>query len=1152
MLQLSRLKLSGFKSFAEPTEVSIEAGLTGIVGPNGCGKSNLIEALRWVMGESSARTLRGGDMDDVIFAGAGTRASRNVAEVTIDLDTSQGGAPPAWAGLDLLQVTRRIDRGRGSTYRVNGREVRARDVQLLFADAATGARSAAMVTQGQVAALIAAKPLERRALLEEAAGISGLHGRRQEAEQRLKAAEDNLLRVEDVLATLAVQAQSLARQSKQAARYRQVSEQIRTTETCVLGRRWRQAANASERAAARLAAADVAITTAGTAAGAAEAARQEAVAAMPSLREAKANADAARQRLISMSEGLAAEAARLEADRDACRQRLSETAADVARQETLHRDAAATVARQVDERERLIAAGRNDDERRRRAEADVAHGETRLSALEEELARLTERVAMKDAARAAATRRIEELRREVERLTGRLRTVVADEVALATASGRQPEADAALARVGPAEATLTAARADLAAAEEEAGRAAGHMAETGALDQAAATEAAGLAAEVRALAELVEGDGQSGRPLIDAFTVDAGLEAALAAALAEDAFLPLAGDAPADWRMLPAHADEPVLPAEAAPLSASLTGPPALDRRLAQIGVVADRQRGDDLQSRLAPGQRLVSRAGDLWRWDGLMRPAGEASAAAVRLDQRQRLAASRTALARAEARATAAAGAQRSARERVRAAGEAVGRARAAVREGERALDAVRRAAAQEQDARVRHEARAQALAASRAGIEADLADAEARRAAAMDAAAETVADNGDEAAREACRAAVAESRRDSLDRRRALDTVLRESGGRRRRLQILGEELAAWESRRDEAWQAIAELSERRAAAESRFAELETRPAELARRRQLLAEEIAQAEHRTGEAAGRLTDGERRLDHADAELRAREADLAKTREERVRAEAAVEQATTAQTQLRHLIDERLSVAPEGLAVLAAEVADGSEIDVGREERRLDALKRERDLIGPVNLRAEDERTELETERARLDGQRQDLLQAATKLRQGVAELDREGRERLLAAFTEVDRQFRALFGRLFGGGHAHLALTDADDPLATGLEVMASPPGKKLQSLSLLSGGEQALTALALRFAVFLCKQAPICVLDEVDAPLDDANVDRLCSMLEDLGRERTRFLVITHHRLTMARMHRLYGVTMAERGVSQLVSVEMQRPDGLRSAG
>lgn len=256
MLQFNRLRITGFKSFVDPAELLIEPGLTGIVGPNGCGKSNLVEALRWVMGETSAKQLRGGEMDDVIFAGSGERSGRNIAEVTLDLDNKAAAAPPPWTGMEELLVSRRIERARGSSYRVNGREVRARDVHLLFADAASGARSAAMVTQGQVSQLIAAKPVERRALLEEAAGIVGLHARRHEAEQRLQAAEANLARLDDVLATLEAQRAQLQRQAKQAGRYRTLSAQIRTLEATIWWLRWQAAEQGLAAAQTQLATAE--------------------------------------------------------------------------------------------------------------------------------------------------------------------------------------------------------------------------------------------------------------------------------------------------------------------------------------------------------------------------------------------------------------------------------------------------------------------------------------------------------------------------------------------------------------------------------------------------------------------------------------------------------------------------------------------------------------------------------------------------------------------------------------------------------------------------------------------------------------------------------------------------------------------------------
>jgi len=283
-MQVERLRLSGFKSFVDPTELAIEPGLTGIVGPNGCGKSNLVEALRWVMGEASARRLRGGEMDDVIFAGSATRPARNIAEVSLTIDNADRAAPFAFNDREAIEIVRRIDRGSGSSYRINSREARARDVQLLFADAATGAHSGGLVSQGRIGALIAAKPSERRALLDEAAGTAGLHARRHEAELKLKGAEDNLLRLDDVIATMAAQLDGLRRQARQAQRYRRLSEQIRRTEARLLESRWRDALADAERVAGELREAERAVAAATEAAVAAERRRAAADEALPPLR----------------------------------------------------------------------------------------------------------------------------------------------------------------------------------------------------------------------------------------------------------------------------------------------------------------------------------------------------------------------------------------------------------------------------------------------------------------------------------------------------------------------------------------------------------------------------------------------------------------------------------------------------------------------------------------------------------------------------------------------------------------------------------------------------------------------------------------------------------------------------------------------------
>ncbi|MFO1145530.1 MAG: hypothetical protein U1E33_02740 [Rhodospirillales bacterium] len=365
--------------------------------------------------------------------------------------------------------------------------------------------------------------------------------------------------------------------------------------------------------------------------------------------------------------------------------------------------------------------------------------------------------------------------------------------------------------------------------------------------------------------------------------------------------------------------------------------------------------------------------------------------------------------------------------------------------------------------------------------------------------------------------------------------------AAGGRGRAGVLDERLA--DTRRE-----VAARSERRRETEAALAELAALPPVLAEQRRALLDRLQAAEAARRAAADAAAAGEAALAEADRGLRAAERALGEAREQRVRAEAERSQAEQATASVQEAIAERLEVEPRVLP----EIIDAplkADLDVAAEERRLERLRREREGMGPVNLRADAEEAELRTQIDELQQQRGDLLEAVAKLRRGTAELDREGRERLRIAFAEIDRHFQALFTRLFGGGHAHLALTDAEDPLQAGLEVMASPPGKKLQLMSLLSGGEQTLTALALRFALFLGRPAPVCVLDEVDAALDDANVDRFCTLLADLAGRGTRFLVITHHRLTMARMHRLFGVTMVERGVSRLVSVDLHQPEPFR---
>ena len=1494
--QLARLRIAGFKSFAEPVSLDILPGLTGIVGPNGCGKSNVVEALRWAMGETSARSLRGGEMDDVIFAGTTARASRNLAEVTITLT---GDLPVPYEAEAELQVTRRIERGAGSAFRANGRELRARDVQTLYADLASGARSSGMVSQGRVAALVSARPEDRRQVLEEAAGITGLHARRHEAELKLRAAEQNLTRAEDLRTQLACAQEAMRKQARQAARYRNISDLVRAAEAEHLAVRL-AAARAQEAAAGQACdAARSAEAEAACEAAVAGAALAEAEACLPAPREALAEAARILERRRVAAENLAAEAERaagdareaerrlleLEADHGSALRARADTAASVTRLQAdadglqahlaglpgrmqaaapaceaaeLRADAAqlassqaaeaAMAARLAEMRARDAHAGASDrlaTAQRLHEAAAAAHAAAEAAVIGPDALRAAATAATRaetavaaagraaegaEADRIAATSRHAEARlrasqmqaahaaaaRHVQEASSRHRSLAdaagaarrtlaslhaarptADALAGAQAGSaaaqaaasladrqeaaaqteaacaRQHEeeaaraladlradaaradADLAAARsraarlaseheaalaglaeaalAAPAAASLAEAATALSAAQQElarrttgstdAGRdantAAERLAECRRVADLAGSDAAQRAGTVAGLQEAVAGQDSTGRTLLAEVDVPEGLEAAFGAALGDAADASLDTGRQRFWRTLPA-APPPAPPPGAVSLASLIAAPDALSRLLAYVALLPDGLDGDALQAALAPGMVAVTRQGASWRWDGHVTRAGAANPAALRLAQLRRLAEARLASAAAIGRAAEAA--ERLDRATQEAAGRAAEAARAhamqaqadhAVRTAragherlatQAALAGARRAALQpvadrlglehasaeaeaarareamqalppterldseaaqaaalacaaqaalaaclaarqaaragldaardhaaglarqaaDTDARIaagaaslddltrQEEAAAARLAAAQAdaaalpalaGVLAELAGAAAADAACRDAettaraaraqaeaalaqsrAAETalrirasdaasrhaaqsgllaraaddlaqcdqarqqaeaaLAELGDAsllgAAAEAAQAALEAARLDVQTARTTLAGLQSDARLARTSLNAAAADLAAWQARHQEAESRAATLDARVCTARATWQSLAASPAAAALRASGSAAALADAQGAHEAASHRVAAAEQRIRALVTAQRDGELREAACREAAIRAEAA--RAATASA-----VQAVLARAAERLGADAAlpAAAEHTEAAEDRARRRLERLGREREDMGPVNLRAELELAELDDRAATLAREREELATAIAKLRGAIGHLNREGRARLTAVFTEVDRHFRTLFTRMMGGGRAHLALTGSEDPLLAGLEIYAEPPGKKLTALSLLSGGEQALTALSLIFAVFRCTPAPISVLDEVDAPLDDANVERFCTLLDDVVRDTgTRFLVVTHHQLTMSRMDRLFGVTMQERGVSRLLSVDLRR--------
>jgi chromosome segregation protein len=1151
-MHLTRLKLAGFKTFVEPTEFLIEPGLTGVVGPNGCGKSNLVEALRWVMGESSFKNMRGSGMDDVIFAGSNERPARNMAEVALTLDNSDRKAPSAFNDTDILEVTRRIERDEGSTYRVNGKEVRARDVQLLFADAATGARSPALVRQGQISEIISAKPQSRRRILEDAAGIAGLYSRRHEAELRLRGAEDNLVRLDDVLAQIDGQIEGLQRQARQAGRYRNLAADIRRTEATLALLAYHEARAQEAQAQQAL---DEAMRVVTLQAGVqAEAARQQAVAAhrLPELRESEAAASAALLRLKRGLDELEAANRRNKQRATELGQRLTELQADLVRQENLARDAGESLARLGEEDVGLEAESTGSAADTTNAGEELAAAERALAGAETEHAAAQAALSDMTARRSALERALREARERAARAGAEREALQREQAALDAASaaamldGPQKDVSIREAAMREADAAATAMRKTIASAREREAKARSPAAEADRASQR-------LETEIRTLQKLLAPSSGGRWPaILDALSVAKGFEIALGAALGDDLDAAIDTAAPSHWRETGAAGADPALPDGVDPLARHVSAPPALARRLAQIGVVL-RSDGPSLREQLRPGQCLVSRDGDVWRWDGFTSAAEAPSPAARRLAEKNRLGELQSEAAGARPTAEAARAALEAATQAARAAEKSEAAVLDAARQARRALDQAR-----EQLAAA--ERRAAAAAAKRSALSEALerlgqsvteattqADEEAQALATLAPTAEL------ENALLHARIGLSEHRVAASDARARVQTLMREADLRSRRRAAIASEIAAWQERAAAGTQTADETRRRigTVAAEQQ-ALLDSPDTFLTERRRILAG-IAAAEGAQRAAVEALTTAEMALADADRQAQAALENLSTARETKASAEAKLEAAHERVAGVARRIADGLGSSLTGLQEMAG-LKPGAELpEPDAVERRLAGLKAERERLGAVNLRAEDELSEINARREGLAAERDDLGEAVRRLRQAIGALNREGRERLLAAFEIVNAQFQRLFGVLFGGGTAELTLVDSEDPLEAGLEIIARPPGKKPQVMTLLSGGEQALTATALIFAVFLTNPSPICVLDEVDAPLDDANVERYCNLLDEMARAtRTRFILITHNPITMARMDRLFGVTMAERGVSQMVSVDLSTAEQIREAG
>ncbi len=1144
-LRFTHLKLAGFKSFADPVDLEIREGVSGIVGPNGCGKSNLVDALRWVMAEGSSRNMRGGEMDDVIFSGTSLRPAREMAEVVLVLDNEARAAPEGYNDSDQIEISRRIERESGSVYRINDREVRARDVAVFFADILGGAHSSALVGQGRIERLISSPPRERRRILEEAAGIMGLQARRHEAELRLQAAESNLTRLDDSLAVSRGRLGQLRKQSRQAARWNKLSHEISRLETAAVVVRLMAAKSEQEGAAAKAAEKRSEEEHLNTALVLAQTREQKSETGLPAMRDKARQAEAAYARLEQEADTLEKEAQGLAARRSELEAAIRQAGEDKRKSEHFLKDSEASLALLDAEQTRLEAEEAAEKGSAGQAAARLREAQQAAAEAEE---------AARTAAEAVQTRAMTQASLEKQQEAASASAAEA-EAAIAVKSGALAEIDSGTAgkRLERAEeaAALAEKARTLAAEKLHAAEAAASEAQARANDAAAKAEAAAqrvlaLESERDSLLAFAPGGGR-GQMLIDALEVSGEYELALAAALADSLIAPIEGKSPAFWQKLSGAGELAPLPEGAAPLDTFISAPAFLLPRLKMTGLVDEKQ-ADILQKRLRPGQRLVSLAGGLWRWDGWRTEPELAGGVLERISKWRQFSDLTASLAeaqkdceqaeKAQEKALAAAGKTRLSESQIRAAHQTASAAHetaqlelaAALRDASQFL--ADRAALEEALRRLKQDSAAAAAAGE---------------AAAQDL--QRLAAAGGLGAKAAAERARADKAHTALAGVRAAHEGFAGRGAARTaRLTALAEEKKNWQRRAEEMGAHLDSLVLRESEAREQLRLLAARPAELTKRRAEV-EKLQQAAGKARQAsAGQL--GELEANHHKLVRATREAAaaLAELREQRVRDETLSESAAGKVSELTGQL-ERISGRSVEDAVEWADLGDGAAAELDTILARITRMENERTRLGQPNLRAGEEAEKIEADIGALASEAEDLQGAIRRLRQGITDLDRKARARLRLAYDEMAAHFTRLFRVLFGGGEAKLEM-EGEDILDAGLEIIARPPGKKAQRISLLSGGEKTLTALALLFAAMEGWAVPICVLDEVDAPLDEVNVGRFCTLVEEVSaRLGTQFLVVTHNAVTLSRMARLFGVTMEEKGVSKIVAVELAEAEKLR---
>ena len=1143
-MQFNSIKIIGFKSFLEPTEINLSNGLTGIVGPNGCGKSNVVEAIRWVMGENSAKQMRGNEMNNVIFSGTDDRPSRNFAEVILKIDNSERKAPYPFKNVLDIEISRKLERDKGSVYRVNNKITRARDVQLIFADTGTGSRSSGMVSQGKISEIIETKPETRRTILEEAANITGLHNRKHEAELKLNSASENLERLLDIEITIEEQIKELKKQARHAARYRSVGERIRKAEILLFYHHFKILEEEEKQSEEQLKENNKILNEFNLKVARLENHKLKVSEVIPNLKEIDFDKSNQVQNLKIAQIKTEQEINSINDVKSSILNQIEQLNEVIKSEKDSIVDTDKTISSLNKEIELNKKNGFDYSSKIENAQLETNKLRKISETSSKQLSEINSKILMINSNKNQTKDEIEINKNRISKINNQLENLKIREDELILEKNLKLK--------NKVSQKIEAYQNDYKKNKISHNELHSSLNDMNNNKINIENEISNLKTEISTINNFLSDDEQNS--LEKKIDLTQNLETPIAAVLNESLSAPITkkNDLEKDhfWRndidFKSKHFSSPL---NSTPVAKKIKNSNTLSFALQGVGIVKNKEEAYRLQKDLLFGQVLTTEKGGIWRWDGYVQNTHAKNSFVKRLSFRKNLEKLNIKLEQNKNSFLELNKKINSQNSKIENLDNLINKQ---LREIELNNEIFNRCEIDLSIVKSRLKSNKILL------IELEKSKKE------INSKLKSLELHSDDfnnlpslQAEELKLRNSYETTKNEFEEALSNEKYLNsQEEYRKKNMDQMLLQIKDWEERKKNSLTRLQSTNEKLSSLNNQLNAVDKQPHELQEKIKIIETKLELALDEYKKSSDNLVLKENELREIEKKQKMEETNLMHYREEKVRAESQIESVHLKIKNLEERLNEKLELKIEDFQEMTElkniKVLDLSSDHIEALQIKLNKLLNERENIGAVNLRAEIEIDESNKKLLEMKSECDDLNKAIEKLKKAITELNKEGRERLETSFNKVNNNFKYLFKKLFNGGNAELKLVGSEDPLMSGLEIYASPPGKKMQNLSLLSGGEQALTSISLIFSVFLCNPSPLCILDEVDAALDDTNVNLFCELLNELVEEnKINFIIVTHHRLTMAKMNRLLGVTMQEKGISKILSVDLEKAVEIREA-